>query len=234
VLAFVAAANAGERHRELAGPEPLPLDELHLHECRPIVHSNAFGLLCFDLLVTGRINDRAPARSYRRVSQRHMTCGRTWAPLAMITCTRFSLDSGCDSLTPEASNEVEHEDNVINQRLSWFVAAHTFLFSAYAILLNAPPHVRLQSFAAQREILFFLILLVAVGVSILIYITVIAATLATAKLRGLLKTHMNEKDSVLLPPVQGVQTNFTPRAASPILIPLLFMISWIVLLFKSL
>jgi hypothetical protein len=129
VLAFVAAADAGERHRELAGPEPLPMDELHLHECRPIVHSNAFGLLCFDLLVTGRINDRAPARSYRRVSQRHMTCGRTWAPLAIITCTRFSLDSGCDSLTPEASNEVEHEDNVINQRLSWFVAAHTFLFS---------------------------------------------------------------------------------------------------------
>lgn len=67
--------DAGERHLELAGPEPLPLDELHLHECRPIVHSNAFGLLCFDLLVTGRINDRAPARSYRRVSQRHMTCG---------------------------------------------------------------------------------------------------------------------------------------------------------------
>jgi hypothetical protein len=92
------------------------------------------------------------------------------------------LDSGCDSLTPEASNEFEHEDNLINQRLSWFVAAHAFLFSAYAILLNAPSHVRLQSFAAQREILFFLVLLVAVGVSILIYITVIAAMLATANL----------------------------------------------------
>ena len=75
VLAFVAAGMPVNGIVELAGPEPLPLDELHLHECRPIVHSNAFGLLCFDLLVTGRINDRAPARSYRRVSQRHMTCG---------------------------------------------------------------------------------------------------------------------------------------------------------------
>ena len=131
----------------------------------------------------------------------------------MITCTRFSLDSGCDSLTPEASNEFEHKDNLINQRLSCFVAAHAFLFSAYAIVLNAPSQVRLEGFATQQEILFFLILLVTVGVSILIYITVIAAMLATANLRCLLKTYMNEKDSALLPPVQGVQTNFTPRAS---------------------
>ena len=47
-------------------------------------------------------------------------------------------------------SQIEHEDNLINQRLSWFVAAHAFLFSAYAILLNAPSQVRLQNFATQR------------------------------------------------------------------------------------
>jgi hypothetical protein len=100
-------------------------------------------------------------------------------------------------------SQIEHEDNLINQRLSWFVAAQAFLFSAYAILLNAPSQVRLQSFATQQEILFSLIPLVAIGVSILIYITVFAAMLATANLRRLLKTDMNEKDSASLPPVQG-------------------------------
>ena len=30
-------------------------------------------------------------------------------------------------------SQIEHEDNLINQRLSWFVAAQAFLFSAYAI-----------------------------------------------------------------------------------------------------
>src|SRR5688572_22432397 len=126
-----------------------------------------------------------------------------------------------------------HEDNLINQRLSWFVAAHAFLFSAYAILLNAPAEVRLQRFATQQEILFFLIPLVAIGVSILIYITVIAAMLATANLRRLLKTHVNEKDA-LLPPVQGYRQTLLLGQASPILIPFLFMLSWIVLLIKGL
>jgi hypothetical protein len=131
-------------------------------------------------------------------------------------------------------SQIEHEDNLIDQRLSWFVAAQAFLFSAYAIVLNGPPQVRLEGFATQQEILFFLIPLVAIGVSILSYMTVIAAMLATANLRRLLKTHMNEKDSALLPPVQGYRQTLLLGQASPILIPFLFMISWIVLLIKSL
>lgn len=131
-------------------------------------------------------------------------------------------------------SQIEHEDNLINQRLSWFVAAQAFLFSAYAILLNAPAQVRLQAFATQQDILFPLIPLVAIGMSILNYITVIAAMLAMANLRRLLETHVKEKESALLPPVQGYRQTFLLGQASPILIPFLFMISWIVLLIKSL
>jgi hypothetical protein len=129
-------------------------------------------------------------------------------------------------------SQIEHEDNLINQRLSWFVAAQAFLVSAYAVLLNAPPQVGVQRFAAQQELLFSLIPLVAIGVSILIYITVIAAMLAMANLRRLLKTHV--EDSALLPPVQGYTQTFLLGQATPILIPFLFMSSWIVLLIKSL
>jgi hypothetical protein len=131
-------------------------------------------------------------------------------------------------------SQIEHEDNLINQRLSWFVASQAFLFSAYAILLNVPSQVRLQSFETQREMLFFLIPLVAIGVSILIYITVIAAMLATANLRRLLKSHMNEKESALLPPVQGYRQTLLLGQASPLLMPFLFLVGWIVLLIKSL
>jgi hypothetical protein len=130
-------------------------------------------------------------------------------------------------------SQIEHEDNLINQRLSWFVASQAFLFSAYAILLNAPSQVRLEPFARQQELLFSLIPLVAIGVSILIYITIIAAMLATANLRRFLKAHMNENDSALLPPVQGYRQTLLLGQASPILIPFLFMVSWIVLLIKS-
>jgi hypothetical protein len=129
-------------------------------------------------------------------------------------------------------SQIEHEDNLINQRLSWFVAAQAFLFSAYAILLNAPSQVRLQRFATQQEILFFLIPVVAIGMSILIYITVIAAMLAMANLRRLLESHVKEEE--LLPPVQGYRQTLLLGQASPILMPFLFMITWIVLLIKSL
>jgi hypothetical protein len=127
-------------------------------------------------------------------------------------------------------SQIEHEDNLINQRLSWFVASQAFLFSAYAILLNAPSRVRLQSFATQQNILFSLIPVVAIGMSILIYITVIAALLAMANLRRLLESHMKEEKSALLPPVQGYRQTLLLGQASPVLIPFLFMISWIVLL----
>jgi hypothetical protein len=130
-------------------------------------------------------------------------------------------------------SQIEHEDNLINQRLSWFVAAQAFLFSAYAILLNAPSQVRLESFATQQEILFFLIPLVAIGVSILMYITVTAAMLAMANLRRLLESHVKGKESALLPPVQGYRQTLLLGQASPILMLFLFMISWIVLLIKS-
>jgi hypothetical protein len=129
-------------------------------------------------------------------------------------------------------SQIEHEDNLINQRVSWFVTAQAFLFTAYAIVLNAPPQVRLQSFATQQEILFSLIPVVAIGVSILIYITIIAAMLAMANLRRMVKDHVD--DSTLLPPVQGYRQTFFLGQATPILIPFLFMISWIVLLLKSL
>ena len=130
-------------------------------------------------------------------------------------------------------SQIEHEDNLINQRLSWFVASQAFLFSAYAILLNAPSQVRLQSFATQQNILFSIIPVVAIGMSILIYITVIAALLAMANLRRLLESHMKEEESALLPPVQGYRQTFLLGQASPVLIPFLFIISWIVLLIKS-
>jgi hypothetical protein len=131
-------------------------------------------------------------------------------------------------------SQIEHEDNLINQRLSWFVAAQAFLFSAYAILLNAASQVRLPSFAAQQAVLFSLIPLVAIGVCILIYITVFAAMLAMANLRRLLESHLEQEQRALFPPVQGYRQTLLLGQALPVLMPFLFLVGWIVLLIKSL
>jgi hypothetical protein len=250
----VAVGTPVNRIVELAGPEPLPLDELvrrflsATDDSRPVIADTRawyFGPELNDYSLAGeRVHYRDRWRISRNigVQRRSSVLWRDIHGGGVVPCERRGMEEV--KIVPESisgiqyyqiiRSQIEHEDNLINQRLSWFVAAQAFLFSAYAILLNAPSQVRLQSFATQQEILFFLIPLVAIGVSILIYITVIAAMLATANLRRLLKTHMNEKDSALLPPVQGYRQTLLLGQASPILIPLLFMISWIVLLIKSL
>jgi glycerol-3-phosphate dehydrogenase len=46
-------------------------------------------------------------------------------------------------------SQIEHEDNLISQRLNWFVSAQAFLFTANAIVLNSSPT---PSFAQAREV----------------------------------------------------------------------------------
>jgi len=36
-------------------------------------------------------------------------------------------------------DQIQHEDNLIVQRLSWLMAAQSFLFTGYAIIANATP-----------------------------------------------------------------------------------------------
>lgn len=62
-------------------------------------------------------------------------------------------------------NRIEHEDNLIVQRLSWLVASQSFLFTAYAITVNGlsslPPSV--ASLLVTQERLFFR-LIPAIGI----------------------------------------------------------------------
>lgn len=131
-------------------------------------------------------------------------------------------------------SQIEHEDNLVNQRLSWFVAAQAFLFTAYSILLNAPSPTRLEKFAAQQDLLFLLIPIVAIGMSILIYTTIIAAMIAMAHLRRILEREVREEERAHLPPVQGYRLTLLLGQAAPIFLPLLFIAVWILILIKSL
>src|SRR5438094_3012233 len=48
---------------------------------------------------------------------------------------------------------VEHEDNLVNQRLSWILTSQAFLLTGYAILLNAPLDLRAKNYARHHELL---------------------------------------------------------------------------------
>jgi len=44
----------------------------------------------------------------------------------------------------------QHEDNLTVQRLSWLMAAQSFLFTGYAIIANASPQARNPLLAKQQ------------------------------------------------------------------------------------
>ena len=128
-----------------------------------------------------------------------------------------------------ARAQLEHEDNLVNQRLSWLIAAQSFLFTAFAILLNASPQARDQRFADKQLLLLKIIPVTAIGVGLLVYITILAGVLAMYNIRRLLHRRLSETAIVFLPPIQGEKSTLWLGHAGPILIPLVLIVVWLVI-----
>lgn len=124
-------------------------------------------------------------------------------------------------------DQIQHEDNLILQRLSWLMAAQSFLFTGYAIVANGPPQARNALLAKQQDLLFNIIPAVACVSDVLIYCSVIAGVLALRRLRRAYASHVFAAGG--FPEIQGSQVTRWLGIASPILLPLVFLIAWLVL-----
>jgi hypothetical protein len=125
--------------------------------------------------------------------------------------------------------QIEFEDGLITQRLSWFVAAQSFLFSAYAITLNAPRDAATQGFRDQQHLVFHLIPVVAVASGVLIYLAIVGGVLAQMKLRGFLRARVPAERLAIFPPIQGMLKTRVLGIAAPLGLPLVFVAVWIFL-----
>jgi hypothetical protein len=130
-------------------------------------------------------------------------------------------------------DRIEHEDNLIIQRLSWLVASQSFLFTAYAITTNGlsslDPKIA-SRFVEQSGLLFRLIPTVAIGVALLIYISILAALKAIRQMRHL---YQSKSPTPELPPIQTSATTRLLGLFAPLVLPLLFVSVWLVLLFNG-
>src|SRR4051812_34736202 len=77
-------------------------------------------------------------------------------------------------------SQLEHEDNLVSQRLSWLLAAQSFLFTAYAISLNGPLQLRVERLANK---LTTVLPLVGLCTAVLLWITILSGVFAMRKLR---------------------------------------------------
>jgi len=130
--------------------------------------------------------------------------------------------------------QLEHEDNLISGRLSWFVASQSFLFTAYAILVNGlHPASATDGPRDSRRLLLVLISALATATCVLIFLSILSGIAAMSNLRNLHErtaaAHPGE-----LPPVQGYRSTRLLGLAAPILLPVLFMSAWLLLLLRRL
>src|SRR5262245_52171173 len=79
-------------------------------------------------------------------------------------------------------SQIEHEDNLLGTRVNWFVAAQSFLFTAYAIVVSNLTGNKTPWVNSQQRLLFTLIPLVAIYVCVLIEFGAVAAIFAMRRL----------------------------------------------------
>jgi len=131
----------------------------------------------------------------------------------------------CDALR----RQIEHEDMLTVNRLSWLVASQSFLFTGYAIVMNGPVQPRNAAFAERSDLLLKLIPLMAIGVCILIYLGICGALRVMKMLhRDMRKAH--DAPLGLRPPIQGTRLTLALGMAAPMLVPPLFAIVWLAVL----
>ena len=122
--------------------------------------------------------------------------------------------------------EIEHEDQLINHRLSWLVSSQAFMLTAFAITLNAPVLFVNPIYAKLNRILYQLLPFTGMVSALLIYPSILGAIIALQRLQR----HSRGRTPADLPPIHGSSMTIVLGHCGPILIPWVFIVTWLVLL----
>jgi hypothetical protein len=129
-------------------------------------------------------------------------------------------------------SQIEHEDDLVSQRLSWFLASQAFLFTAYAISLNGPTQLHFQNLEAQAKLLMILLPLLAIASALLIWISVLAGVSAMRTLRMNFERSAG-KLPAQLPSLQTAGRALLGGQLGPVFIPPMFIAVWLILLLRT-
>jgi hypothetical protein len=122
---------------------------------------------------------------------------------------------------------LSHEDDLVNQRVSWLVSSQYFLLTAYAITLNGLAADASKPLAIVQRKLLELLPIVGVACVLLVCVALIGGLCAISELRRFAATKY-QKDRLFL--ISKPTTQFLGVSA-PVLIPLAFLVIWTAVLF---
>lgn len=132
-------------------------------------------------------------------------------------------------MDPETSliqARLSHEDDLINQRISWLVNSQSFLLTAYAITLNGLAADASKPLAVVQRKLLNLLPLVGVACVLLVIVALVGGLCALAELRQFAATKYPKDRLFLL----SKPTSQFLGVSAPVLIPLVFLAIWLAVL----
>lgn len=120
---------------------------------------------------------------------------------------------------------IEHEDTLIANRLAWLMASESFLFTAYAIVLNGLPSV-----LGDHRRLIPVIAILGVVSSVLILAGILAAIRAIGWLKEQCRARIPDEAALGLPPIHAPRPIVMGGMLAPVALPPAFILVWLYLL----
>ena len=114
--------------------------------------------------------------------------------------------------------EIRHQDNLINARLSWLVSSQAFLLSGFAVTLNGTAQPLLPVFAKVNVVLFAALPVGGLVTDIASYLTIWAAIRRMTTIRNLVHGYHPTQ----LPTVQADAFDRRLGLTGAALIPIIF------------
>jgi hypothetical protein len=119
-----------------------------------------------------------------------------------------------------------HEDDLINQRISWLVSSQSFLLSAYAITLNGLTGDKNHPHGAVQEKLIELLPIVGIVCVVLVLVAMVGGLFAIKDLRRIAAERF---------PIDVLYLVCKRRwqllgVSAPVLIPFVFLFIWVAIL----
>lgn len=132
-------------------------------------------------------------------------------------------------------SQIEHENELLSQRVIWQILTQAFFFGAYASLLNAPKEAKNSLFESEQTLLLWLMPVAALLAGLVAYISIVSSLKTIVHLRELYEEHARLKSpgdpsSKLYPDIQGPVRLGNLAIFSPGMMPIVFTVAWFLVL----
>ena len=133
----------------------------------------------------------------------------------------------------QVRHQIEHEDDLITQRISWLMASQSFLFSAYAIVLNGLKSGEKTPLESVKLNFYHFLPVAGMLSTALIYASICGGIIAIRKLRKTWDSQQVTALSLNRPPIHSSSLTFLLGQCAPRFLPLALIGMWIYLWLKS-